>query len=169
MMQRPLFLAKQTAGQVVRSKRSFHSSRVVAAKQSLARGNYKKVDASDVEAFSSMLSSPASILTTIDGVSDSATAVSAEELQPFNEDWMTKYAGNSTVVLKPKSTKEVSAIVSYCVKNKIALVPQGGNTGLVGGSVPLYDEVIINLGGLDKIRSFDEVSGTALVFLFITN
>jgi len=107
-----------------------------------------------------MLSSPASILTTLQDVaSSSATSVSEDELQPFNQDWMTKYSGNATVVLKPKTTKEVSEIVAYCVKNKIALVPQGGNTGLVGGSVPLYDEVIVNLAGLDKIRSFDEVSG----------
>lgn len=38
-------------------------------------------------------------------------------------------------------------------------MPQGGNSGLVGGSVPLFDEVILNLGAMDRIISFDEVSG----------
>ena len=88
-----------------------------------------------------------------------------------------KYSGESRVVLKPKTTEEVSKIVAYCVKNSIAITPQGGNTGLVGGSVPVYDEVILSLvstliycrpasadgvlpqSGLNKVRSFDEVSG----------
>lgn len=56
-----------------------------------------------------------------------------------------KYKGESKVVLKPKSTEEVSKIVAYCVKEGIAITPQGGNTGLVGGSVPVYDEVILSL------------------------
>ena len=49
------------------------------------------------------------------------------------------------MVLKPKTTEEVSKIVAYCAKNSIAITPQGGNTGLVGGSVPVYDEVILSL------------------------
>jgi len=39
------------------------------------------------------------------------------------------------------------------------VVPQGGNTGLVGGSVPVYDEVIVSLAGMDKIISFDNIEG----------
>ncbi|KAL9629965.1 MAG: hypothetical protein Q9164_006641 [Protoblastenia rupestris] len=45
----------------------------------------------------------------------------------------------------------------------LAVVPQGGNTGLVGGSVPVYDEIVINMSRLNQIRSFDEVSGTLVV------
>lgn len=40
------------------------------------------------------------------------------------------------------------------------MVPQGGNTGLVGGSVPVFDEVVLSLQGMNKIRGFDNVSGT---------
>ena len=58
--------------------------------------------------------------------------VSADELDGFNTDWMGKYRGHSQVVVKPKTTEEVSAIVKYCAENNIAIVPQGGNTGLVG-------------------------------------
>ena len=63
-------------------------------------------------------------------------------------------------MLKPRTTEEVSKIVKYCNEKKIGIVPQGGNTGLVGGSVPVRDEVILNLSNLNKIRSFDPVSGS---------
>ena len=62
-------------------------------------------------------------------------------------------------MLKPRTTEEVSKIVKYCNEKRIGIVPQGGNTGLVGGSVPVRDEVILNLSNLNKIRSFDPVSG----------
>jgi len=73
---------------------------------------------------------------------------------------MNKYRGQSQLVLKPKSTSEISKIMSYCNTRKLAVVPQGGNTGLVGGSVPVFDEIILNLSSMNSIRSFDPVSGT---------
>ena len=51
--------------------------------------------------------------------------------------------------------------LKFCDENNIAVVPQGGNTGLVGGSVPVYDELILNLSAMNSIRSFDPVSGTS--------
>lgn len=81
------------------------------------------------------------------------------ELEPFNNDWMNKYHGKSTTVLKPRSTKEVSEIVRWCNDRRIGIVPQGGNTGLVGGSVPVKDELILSLANMSKVRSFDDVSG----------
>ena len=92
----------------------------------------------------------------IDGVTEEA----ASDLEPFNTDWMRKYKGQSKLVLKPGSTKEVSEVLKYCNDNSLAVVPQGGNSGLVGGSVPVFDEIIINLSRMKQIRSFDEVSGT---------
>ena len=91
----------------------------------------------------------------IDGISQDAT----DDLEPFNRDWMKKYRGHTKVVLKPKSTEEVSKVLKYCNDNMLAVVPQGGNSGLVGGSVPVFDEVVINLGRMNKIRSFDDVAG----------
>ncbi|KAM0901873.1 hypothetical protein ACQ4PT_019672 [Festuca glaucescens] len=76
-----------------------------------------------------------------------------------NVDWMGKYKGASQLLLLPKSTNEVSKVLAYCDSRRLAVVPQGGNTGLVGGSVPVHDEVIVNLGGMDKIISFDNVNG----------
>ncbi|KAK4262111.1 hypothetical protein QN277_027712 [Acacia crassicarpa] len=82
-----------------------------------------------------------------------------ERLIAANTDWMHKYKGSSKLLLLPQSTDEVSQILKYCNSRCLAVVPQGGNTGLVGGSVPVCDEVIINLSLMNKILSFDKVSG----------
>lgn len=74
-------------------------------------------------------------------------------------DWMRKYRGKAKLVLKPKTTEEVSKILKYCNEQKLAVVPQGGNSGLVGGSVPVFDEIVISTASMNKIRSFDAVSG----------
>ncbi|XP_041018111.1 D-2-hydroxyglutarate dehydrogenase, mitochondrial [Juglans microcarpa x Juglans regia] len=76
-----------------------------------------------------------------------------------NTDWMRKYNGSSKLLLQPRSTEEVSRVLKYCNSRSLAVVPQGGNTGLVGGSVPVFDEVIINMGSMNNVVSFDEVSG----------
>lgn len=67
--------------------------------------------------------------------------------------------GSSKLVLRPKTTQEVSAILEYCNQEKIAICPQGGNTGLVGGSVPVFDEIVLTLGLMNKVISVDELSG----------
>ena len=92
----------------------------------------------------------------IDGVN---AEVSVDDMEPYNGDWMRKYRGHCKLVLKPGSTEEVSKILKYCNDNLLAVVPQSGNTGLVGGSVPVFDEIVINTSRLNKIRSFDDVSG----------
>jgi FAD/FMN-containing dehydrogenase len=92
----------------------------------------------------------------IDGVT---AEVSADDMEPYNGDWMRKYRGHCKLVLKPGSTEEVSKILKYCNENMLAVVPQGGNTGLVGGSVPVFDEIVLSTSRMSQIRSFDDVSG----------
>ncbi|THH03002.1 hypothetical protein EW145_g6613 [Phellinidium pouzarii] len=87
------------------------------------------------------------------------TSLGSDDLSTYNTDWMGKYKGRANTVLKPKTTAEVSAIVKWCWEKRIGVVPQGGNTGLVGGSVPLGNELIINLGNMSKVRSFDPTTG----------
>lgn len=72
---------------------------------------------------------------------------------------MRRFKGRSTVVLRPRTAKEVSAVLKYCNEKRIAVVPQGGNTGLVGGSVPVHDEIVLSLQSMNQIRTFDPVSG----------
>ncbi|KAJ4377328.1 D-lactate ferricytochrome c oxidoreductase [Neocucurbitaria cava] len=113
---------------------------------------FTKLSKEHVEFFQGLLGSDSAV---IDGVSKDAT----EDIEPFNSDWMRKFRGHTKLVLKPSSTEEVSKILKYCNDNMLAVVPQGGNTGLVGGSVPVFDEIVINLQKMNEIRSFDEVSG----------
>lgn len=63
---------------------------------------------------------------TLDG---SATTA---DLVGYNDDWMNKYHGKSPLVVKPRTMEEVSKVVKYCHERNIAIVPQSGNTGLVG-------------------------------------
>jgi FAD/FMN-containing dehydrogenase len=78
------------------------------------------------------------------------------------------YHGHTPVVLRPGSVAEVAAIVKLANETKTAIVPQGGNTGLVGGQIPHHGEVILSLRRLDKIREIDPVSNTMTVEAGVT-
>ena len=82
----------------------------------------------------------------------------AETIAPFNRDWLRQYHGHSRLLLQPRSAQEVSQILTYCNEHRISVVPQGGNTGLVGGSIPVKDEVILSLLKMNEIRRLDKVS-----------
>jgi FAD/FMN-containing dehydrogenase len=84
------------------------------------------------------------------------------DLEAYNADWMGRYKGSSAVALRPRDTAGVSDIMRYCNERRLAVVPQGGNTGLVGGSVPVFDEVILSLGAMNKILSFDDSAGVVI-------
>ncbi|MDZ4191544.1 MAG: FAD-binding protein, partial [Pseudomonas sp.] len=60
----------------------------------------------------------------------------AERMQSYLSDWRGAYRGQAAAVLRPASTEEVAAVVRLCAQAGVALVPQGGNTGLCGGSIP---------------------------------
>ncbi len=78
------------------------------------------------------------------------------------------YHGHTPVVLRPGSVAEVAAILKLANETKTAIVPQGGNTGLVGGQVPLHNEVLLSLTRLDRIREVDPVSNTMTVEAGVT-
>ncbi|NXJ11187.1 D2HDH protein, partial [Odontophorus gujanensis] len=82
-----------------------------------------------------------------------------EELRAFNVDWLKSARGCSELLLKPKTAAEVSRVLRYCHERNLAVSPQGGNTGLVGGSVPVFDEIILSTALMSEIISFDPVSG----------
>jgi hypothetical protein len=83
---------------------------------------------SHVDDIRSLLVSSSSVLSTLDGTSTTG------DLVGYNDDWMNKYHGKSQLVVKPRNTEEISKVVQYCYENDIAIVPQAGNTGLVGTS-----------------------------------
>jgi FAD/FMN-containing dehydrogenase len=88
----------------------------------------------------------------VDGVRSQSDA-----MQPFLQEWRGRIEGKSQAVLLPQSTEQVSKIVQYCVANKIALVPQGGNTGLVGASIPVEQNpaLCLSLKRMNKIKTID--------------
>jgi len=79
----------------------------------------------------------------------------ADEIAPHLVEWRGKYSGHTPLLLKPKTTAEVSAILSICNETRTAVVPQGGNTGLVGGQIPLNGEVLLSLARMNAIRHVD--------------
>ena len=80
----------------------------------------------------------------------------------LNTDWQKKYFGKSKCALFPRTSEEVSEILRYCHENHIAVCPQGGNTGLVGGAVPVFDEVILSLKRMNSVLSIDDITGVCV-------
>ncbi|CAG7727290.1 unnamed protein product [Allacma fusca] len=112
----------------------------------VTRGNFAALNDKDLGYFESLLGK---------------TRVLTEEsdLEGHNTDWLHMVRGASKLLLKPKTTEEVSAILKYCNERKLAVCPQGGNTGLVGGSVPVFDEIVVCTSLMNNIISLDEWSG----------
>lgn len=77
----------------------------------------------------------------------------------FAVDWTGRWRGSTPAVVRPGSTEEVAAIVGVARRTRTAIVPQGGNTGLVGGGVPLHGEVVVSLTRLDGITDVDPHGG----------
>ena len=63
------------------------------------------------------------------------------------------------MVLRPRSTEEVSSLLRHCHRRRLAVCPQGGNTAVVGSGVPVFDEVIISTQLMNSILHFDHLSG----------
>lgn len=93
-------------------------------------------------------------------VGDKYAVTDAADIAPYLVEERNLFQGRSPLVLRPGSTAEVAAICKLASEHRIALVPQGGNTGLVGGQTPHHGEVVISLRRLDKIREIDTASNT---------
>jgi len=88
--------------------------------------------------------------------------------EPYLVEMRDLFHGQTPVILRPGSVAEVAAIVKLANETKTAIVPQGGNTGLVGGQVPHHNEVVLSLTRLDRIREVDAVSNTMTVEAGVT-
>ncbi len=78
---------------------------------------------------------------------------------PYLTDWRDNYLGTALAVVRPASTEEVAGVVRLCAAEKVAIVPQGGNTGLVGGGMPHEDgrEIVLSLNRMNRIVEIDEI------------
>jgi D-lactate dehydrogenase (cytochrome) len=93
-------------------------------------------------------------------VGDKYAVTDAADIAPYVTEERDLFHGRSPLVLRPGTTTEVSAICKLASEHQIALVPQGGNTGLVGGQTPHHGEVVVSMRRLDKIREVDAASNT---------
>lgn len=87
----------------------------------------------------------------------------AAAMAPYLVDWRRRYQGSALCVVRPATTAEVAEVVSACAAAGVAVVPQGGNTGLVGGGIPRGSEVLISLTRLNRIRQIDADNNTITV------
>src|SRR5215204_5708506 len=86
----------------------------------------------------------------------------ASDMAGFLSEARALYSGSALAVVRPRDTAEVSFVVEQCARAGVPIVPQGGNTGLVGGGVP-YGGVVLSLTRLDRIRAVDPVNATMTV------
>ncbi len=96
-------------------------------------------------------------------VGDKYAVTDAQALAPHLIEGRGLYQGVTSLMLRPGSTEEVAAILKLANETKTPVVPQGGNTGLVGGQIPFDGELILSLTRLDKIREVDASSNTITV------
>jgi FAD/FMN-containing dehydrogenase len=88
-----------------------------------------------------------------------------EDTKPYFTDWRRQYSASAECVVRPASTAEVAQVVALCAREGVAVVPQGGNTGLCGGSVPTGErrEVVLSLSRMNRIRKLDPLNDTITV------
>ena len=95
-------------------------------------------------------------------VGDANVLTAGEDVAPYLADWRDRYHGATLAVVRPSTTDEVAAVVASCAALGVAIVPQGGNTGMCGGATPheTGTEVVLSLARLNRIRALDAANAT---------
>jgi len=95
---------------------------------------------------------------------DKAAITDPADIEPWLTDWRGRYHGQAAAILSPASTEEVAAIVRLASEKKVPLVPQGGNTSMVGGATPPEDgsALILSLRRMNRLRSISAEHGVAV-------
>ncbi len=86
----------------------------------------------------------------------------------YEVDWTRRFSGTALAVIRPGSTGEVAAVLHACAAAGMAVVPQGGNTGMVGGGVPRGGEVVLSLRRLTELEAVDAAAGEVTVGAGVT-
>ncbi|WP_298830024.1 FAD-binding oxidoreductase [uncultured Piscinibacter sp.] len=102
---------------------------------------------------------------TLRGIVGTAHVLQGGDLSAYEVDWRKRFRGRARLVVRPGSTVETAAVVRACVGAGVSIVPQGGNTGLVGASVPddSGTQVLLHLGRLNRVREIDTANLTMTV------
>lgn len=102
------------------------------------------------------------IIALISSLPAAAWTQDADIIAPHLVEWRDKYQGQTPLMLTPRSTAEVSKAVKICAAHGLKIVPQGGNTGLVGGQTP-QGEVLMSLKKMTKVRDVDTINNAMIV------
>src|SRR6266851_9364689 len=83
----------------------------------------------------------------------------AQGQHPYLTDWRDNYLGTALAIVRPATTEEVAAVVKLCAAQKVAVVPQGGNTGMSGGGTPheAGREIVLSLTRMNRVLDIDKV------------
>ncbi|MFL5256166.1 MAG: FAD-binding oxidoreductase [Rhodopila sp.] len=98
-------------------------------------------------------------------VGDRGLLTDPSDTAPYSEDWRRLYRGRTPAVVRPARTEELAAVVRLCARTGTVIVPQGGNTSMVGGAVPAEDgsELILSTARMNRIRDLDPVDMTLTI------
>lgn len=98
-------------------------------------------------------------------VGDKGLVIDDQGKHPYLTDWRENYLGSALAIVRPATTEEVAAVVKLCAAEKVAIVPQGGNTGMSGGGTPHEDgrEIVLSLTRMNRILDIDRVGYTMTV------
>src|SRR5437763_11926931 len=102
---------------------------------------------------------PAALLREFAAVVGEAHVLTGDAAAGYAVDWTGGFRGETPAVVRPRDTGEVSAVLALCRRAGVAVVPQGGNTGLVGGGIPMHGEVVLSLARLDRLGPVDLDAG----------
>ncbi len=89
-------------------------------------------------------------------------------LSSYTVDWTGRFHGRCDAVVRPGSTEDVAQLVRWCIDERVPLIPQGGNTGLVGGAVPYGESVVVSTSRMTNVGAFDEGDGQITVEAGVT-
>src|ERR1700761_6300389 len=103
-------------------------------------------------------------------VGDRGLLTETSDTAPYSEDWRHLYQGRTSAVIRPGTTGEPAAVVKLCAQSATPIVPQGGNTSMVGGAVPNEDgsELILSTARLNRIRDIDPADMTLTIEAGVT-
>ncbi len=91
-----------------------------------------------------------------------------EDKGPFLSEWRQRWPGEAALIVAPASSEDVSSVVKICHDANVAITPQGGNTGLVGGQIPYGDEILLSLKRMRRIRDIEPLNNTMTVDAGVT-
>jgi FAD/FMN-containing dehydrogenase len=102
-----------------------------------------------------MMTLPTAVLQSLAAIVGEPHVLTGDAAAGFAVDWTGRFLGDTPAVVRPRDTAEVAAVLALCTDAGLPVVPQGGNTGLVGGGVPLQGEIVLSLTRLNQMGPVD--------------